>query len=159
MSDMKAIVGLLSLFAISPLVHADSVPKEIKARYAELDKVMRKLDFKGFQSFFSKDFVNVDPAGKSVSYNEFMDMVKPMFTGSTKGEPSEKLKSAKVHDGQIDVSFDFIFKLTGKSGAQTIHEVGVDCWKKVNGKYVMIKTVDTKFDVIAPKAAGTKKHG
>lgn len=153
---MIKFTGLIALVAFSGVASADAVPKEVAARYEGVKAALTKLEFKAFSSFFAKDFVSVDPAGKSSTRAEFLAMVKPMFDSATKGEPKEILKGAKIHDGVVSVSFDLTLKLIGKGGVQTIHEVGVDSWKKINGKYYMVKTVDSKFDVTTGKVRATK---
>ncbi|MEI8281961.1 MAG: nuclear transport factor 2 family protein [Armatimonadota bacterium] len=139
---------------------AAPVPNAIKARYKELVGVIRKLDFPAFSAFFADDFTTVDPKGKSVTRAEMMKELKGMFDSSSKAVPKETLLSAKSHDGMVDVKFDFTLAMTGKGkhpGVTKIHEVGTDTWKMVGKKWVFIKTVDTKFDVVMPKAAKASK--
>ena len=54
------------------------------------------------------------------------------------------------------MSFDFRYDLTGKDGGVTkMHEVGVDTWKKIGGKYVFVKTVDKSMEVVVAKKKST----
>jgi hypothetical protein len=145
----------LSLFATS-MCFANSVPKGIHARYEVLKKAINILDFKAFSEFFSEDFAMVDPKGASTNRADFLAGIKPMFESNTKAMASEKLISATTHEGIVDVKFDFHLKLMGKGGTTTIHEVGVDSWKMVGKKWLLVKTVDTKFDIVVPKVKATK---
>jgi hypothetical protein len=151
MNHKIVISGIALLFGTTAF--AGPVPKAVQARYAELKKVMTVLNFKGFSEFFAPEFVNVDQKGKSTPRTEFLAEVKPLFDSATKGDPNENLISATTHGGIVDVKFDFVLKLTGKTGVTTVHEVGVDSWKLVNKKWLMVKTVDTKFDVTTWKPA------
>lgn len=135
---------------ISTTAFADAVPKGIQTRYETLKKTIVALDFKAFSDFFAPNFVNINPDGKSTSRAELLGEIKQMFAGSTKAEPVEKLFSSTTKNGVIDVKFDLLLKLTGKDGVTVLHEVGTDSWKLVNHKWLMIKTVETKFSVKMP---------
>ena len=130
---------------------AGPVPKEIKSRYAQLHTVIRTLNFDQFKGFFADDFVNIDPAGKSANRSEFLAGVKPLFDANKSGTVSEKLISANKHDSMVDVATDLLVKLKGSTGTTVIHEVCTDTWKMVGKQWVMVKTVDSKFDVTMPK--------
>ncbi len=144
----------LALTALSALTFAGPVPKAIKARYSSLETAMRQVDFKTFSSFFSSDFTTVDPQGKSSTREEFLSQVKGMFDNAKSGTAKEKFTDCKISTSGVDVSFDFTLKLSGKaakSGKTIIHEVGVDTWKQIDGQWVIVKTVDSKFDVTTGK--------
>lgn len=150
----KRIQLALVALTISAFSCAGTVPKAIKARYSSLETAMRQVDFKTFSSYFSSDFTTVDPQGKSSSREEFLNQVRPMFENAKSATAKEKFTDCKIHDGVVDVSFDFTLKLSGKaakSGKTIVHEVGVDTWKQVDGQWVMVKTVDSKFDVTTGK--------
>ncbi len=145
---------ILSAFVVGSAVatFAASVPKEIQSRYTHLHTVIRTLNFAKFEGFFAEDFVNVDPAGKSANRKEFLAGVKPLFAGNKSATVTEKFLSAKKHDGMVDVGTDLVVKLKGHTGAITVvHEICTDTWKMIGKQWVMVKTVDTKFDVTMPK--------
>ena len=142
-------VGIV-LFSTS-LSFADTVPKGIQTRYGTLQKTITALNFKAFSDFFAPEFVSVDPSGKSVKRDEFLSQIKPLFDGAKKAAPLEKLLSSTTRNGVVDVKFDFVLKLTGKKEITTVHEVGTDSWKLVGHKWLLVKTVDTVFDVKTTK--------
>ena len=151
---------IASLFAGAAMVaSADAVPKEIKGRYTLLHTVIRTLNFEQFKGFFASDFVNVDASGKSANLKEFLAGVKPLFDANKSATVSEKLFSATKHDGMVDVATDLVVKLKGTAGTTTVHEVCTDTWKMVGKTWVMVKTVDTKFDVTMPKPKKGKGKG
>ncbi len=140
----------LALIATS-LSFADAVPKGIQTRYGTLQKTIAALNFKAFSDFFAPEFVSVDPTGKSVKRDEFLSQIKPLFDGAIKAAPLEKLLSSTTRNGVVDVKFDFVLKLTSKKEITTVHEVGTDSWKLVGHKWLLVKTVDSKFDVVTKK--------
>lgn len=152
------ILASMSMAQSAPTVKV-TVPKAIKARYSSMEAVMRKLDFTTFQTYFAPDFSITDPEGKISNRDQFFGMVKPMFDNATKATAVVKFTDSKSHDGLVDVSFDFSLKLMGKGGTTAIHEVGTDTWKQIGTTWVMVKTVDTKFDVTMPKAKTRKGKG
>jgi hypothetical protein len=109
-----------------------------------------KLDFAKFSSFFAPEFVNVDPDGKETKREEFLAGVKPLFDGATSAKHRERLLSATKKDDEVAVMFDLTLDLKGPKGVTHVHEVGTDYWKKIGGKWLFVRTVDTKFEVKAP---------
>jgi hypothetical protein len=120
---------------------------------------MKTLNFAKFEGFFGKDFVNVDPSGKSADRKEFMAGVKPLFAANKSATVTEKFLSSKKHDGMVDVGTDLVVNLKGAGGTTVVHEVCVDTWKMVGKQWVMVKTVDSKFDVTMPKTKKGKVQG
>ena len=147
-----ALAGLSTSFAF-----AGPVPKAIKARYMTLQTAIRQVNFKAFQGFFAEDFTSVDPSGKSANRTEFLAGVKPLFDSSTKSTLTEKFLDSKTHDGLVDVKTDLVVNLVGKMGTTKVHEVCTDTWKVVGKQWLMVKTVDTKFDVVMPKVKKASK--
>ena len=131
---------------------AGPVPKDIKSRYESVKKAISALDFKAFSNFFAPEFVTIDPKGKSSTKAEFLAEVKPFFTTSKSANAKEKLISSTTKNGIVNVKFDMVLSLKGKDGTTVIHEVGTDSWKMVSGKWLMVKTVDTKFDIQMPNS-------
>lgn len=141
----------------SVLAFAGAMPKEIQARYQKLHTVIRTVNYKSFATFFAPDFINVDPQGKSATLKGFLAGVKPLFDMSTKATLTEKFLDVKKHDGVIDVKTDLVVDMMGKAGKTHVHEACTDTWKMVGKQWLMIKTVDTKFDVVMPKPKKTDK--
>lgn len=148
---MKKIVVLGLIFAAA-LANAGPVPQEWKTRYASLLKVMERKDLATFKSMFSHDFVVIDAKGKKTPREAFFKEVDGMFAAADKAHGTMKLKGASTKGDVTGVDFDFTLKLQNKGGGTTTaHEVGVDYWKKIGGKWVMIRTVESVFTVAMTK--------
>ena len=155
MKNKIAMIALAGLTASVAL--AGPMPKAIKARYMTLHTVIRHVDFKAFQGFFAEDFTSIDPSGKSTNRTEFLAAVKPLFDSATKSTLTEKFLDSKSHDGLVDVKTDLVVNLMGRAGTTKVHEVCTDTWKMVGKQWLMVKTVDTKFEVTMPKAKKARK--
>lgn len=155
---MNKLASVLILFVVASSAFAAELPKELQPRYDGLLKSTRALNSKAFHGFFADNFVNVDAAGKETKRGAFFQMVDGMFASAKSATTAFKCsKSTKTGD-TIAVSFDFKLTLQQKAGGSAVaHEVGVDTWKKVGGKWLIVKTVDTAFDVTEKKAAGGKQ--
>jgi hypothetical protein len=138
---------------------AGTIPREIQSRYVKLHSVIRHVNFKQYKTFFAEDFLSVDPAGKSASRTEFLDGIKPLFGSSTSATLTEKFLDSKKHDGLFDVRTDLLVKLKGNAGITVVHELCTDTWKKVGSKWLLVKTVVTKFDVMMPKPKKSSRAG
>jgi hypothetical protein len=142
---------LLGLAVVATSSFGAAVPGPIRVAYNRVDQVVRRLDFQGFKAMFAENFTTTDSAGKTLGREEFFGMVEPLFKGNKSATSNHRFSGAKTHAGVVDVSFDMHVMLTGKGGKTAVHEVGVDTWKKVNGKWVMVKTVDKVFTIKGPK--------
>jgi ketosteroid isomerase-like protein len=149
--QLRKTISLALLLGASVITLAADMPKAVKGAYDRVAKAINKCDFKTFKTFFSDDFVMVDPSGKTSKHDEFMASVEPLFKANKSGTSTHKFMGVKEHGGVVDVSFDMKVTLTGKAGKTMIHEVGVDSWKKVKGQWKMVKTVDKVFDITGPK--------
>ncbi len=161
MNMLKAAVcAAISCVPVAAALAAE-LPKELAPRYAGLLKAIKTVDTKSFDSYFAPDFVNVDPSGKSVKRDEFLKGVHGMFQGVKSCDAKETTKKVTKQGDTMAVDFDFTFQMKGKPGGDLMaHEVGTDYWKKVGGKWLLVKTVDTKFDVTPaakPRAVGKGK--
>lgn len=137
----------LSLVAIVAIGAAEKPSKEWINRYAALSKVLEKKDVKAFKANFSPDFVSVGPDKKTTSGEDFFREVEGMFTGVDKVSSMIKLKSTKKSGDKVMVMFDFRLNLTAGKKTTHVHEVGTDTWQMINGKWLMVKTVDAAFTV------------
>ena len=86
---MKKIIAVLLLAVVASSAFAYEVPKEIKARYASLFKVLDKLDGKAFESYFSDDFVSVDPKGKETKRAPYFKELEGLFDSHAKSTDFE----------------------------------------------------------------------
>ncbi|MES1147440.1 MAG: nuclear transport factor 2 family protein [bacterium] len=126
------------------------VPKVIRARYAALTKACDKMDLDKFQSLFDKDYTSTDPEGKVVKRDEFLSMVKGMFSDAKSVRHTLRLPSSDRNRDMVDVKFDFHLYVKGAKGTTHIHEVGTDTWKLVGDTWLCVKTVETVFNVKTP---------
>lgn len=149
---MKIILTLAVLAFTATAALADTMPAGVKAGYDGLNRSIAKMDSKAFEGYFAAGFVNVDPKGASTPREDFLKSIRPLFTANKSGTMTEKFTGVKVKGDQADVNFDMHLTLRGKGGTTTIHEVGVDSWKKTGGKWLLIKTVDTVLDMKVPSA-------
>ncbi len=155
---MKKFIATLLLAVVATSAFAAEVPKEIKARYESLTKVLDKLDGKAFESFFSSDFVNVDPKGKESKRADFLKEIGGLFAAGKSATTKETFTSCKSDKGTFAVGCDLTMVMKTKDGGtMNVHEVCTDYWKKAKGSWVIFKTVDTVFDVKETKPAGKKK--
>ena len=155
MAAMKTFFSAAIVLSAASIGFAGPVPKAIRAQYATLLKAIKAKDTATFKAAFSSDFVNVGPDKKSQNRDEFFKGIDELFNGSSKIDANLKLKSATKRGNDVDVSVDFKLGIHYKpKGMKRAHEVCVDTWRKVDGKWVMVKTVDSLFDV---KEVGAKK--
>lgn len=146
---MKKAITLL-LFVVVALAAASRVPAEWKSRYQMVTKAMSSRNEAAFRAFFSKDFIYVDPKGKTASRDELLKELHDMFQAN-KITAHVELKKVTMRGDRVDVAFDLhvIATVTGK-GSTSVHEVGVDTWKKIDGKWQFVKTVDSTM-TMTPK--------
>ena len=140
----------LIALCLGSIALAEPVPAPIQARYTAFIKAAEKADLKTFDSFYSADYVSVDPSGKSSSRAEYMTGMHALLKGTKKTRFLLHYKGAKTHNGIVEVSFDCTGSIPTAAGTTTFHEVGVDSWKKIGSAWMEIKTVDSVMDVKAP---------
>ncbi len=138
---------LLVLFVgLSATSLADKVPNEIKLRYKAVVASVKSLDFQAFQAFFGPKFESIDPKGKVTNRKEFLKGIDGLFAGSKTAEFSEKLLGATTKNGIVGVNFEAKGVFTSAKGKVTMLERGTDYWAKVNGKWLLVKTVDKTME-------------
>lgn len=149
---MKKQLTILVFGALSASLFAGTVPKSIMARYSGIESAMRKLDADAFSKYISDDFWSIDPKGQKQNKADFIKSVREIFTNAKTAKPMVEFKGSKMHDGMVDVMFDFHLTVMMKGGGKaTVHEVGTDTWKKVGGQWLCCKTVDKVLDIKMPK--------
>lgn len=127
------------------------IPKAIHDRYANLETALRKMDLDAFAKFFAPKFISINEKGERTPRAKFLTSVKELFRDATSAEAKETLKSATLHGKVVAVSFDFTLKISNPEGWTQLHEVGTDYWQKINGRWLMIKTIDKEFSLSAVK--------
>ena len=137
----------LSLVAIVALGAAEKPSKEWDDRYAALSKLLRAKNLKGFQASFAPTFTSVGPDKSVQTREEFFKSFESAFKSGNKLTPLIKLKDATKSGDKVMVSFDFHLEVKGAKRTMKIHEVGTDTWQMIDGKWKMVKTVDTALTV------------
>jgi len=151
MNDMKKILSL-AFVLVAAVAGAFSVPPEWSQRYQALIGAMNSKNLAAFKATFAKDFYSIDDKGKRKSRADFFKEVDDLFTNAKKFTAHIDLKDVKVHGDTVDVSFDFKLNIANKGkGGTMVHEVGVDTWKKIGGKWMTIKTVDSMLKATMTK--------
>ena len=141
----------LALILLFCFANADRVPAEWKARYAAEKKLVVARDLAGYKALVSDDYVYVLADGKKLNKKQTFVEIEQMFKAK-KITMDETLTSVVKHGNIYDVSFDA--KLTMEfagSGTMHYHEIGIDSWKKIHGKWLIVRTVDKVADQTGPK--------
>lgn len=146
---MKRVLSVATFLIVAGAAIAGPVPKAIRAQYAGMVKAMRAKDSAAFKSFFAEEFVSIGPDKKSLKREEFYKLLDKMFDKASKVEANLKLISSKKRGEEVDVKVELrgtIYRTP--IGTTKYHEICVDTWRKVNGKWLTVKTVDSVFDVV-----------
>jgi ketosteroid isomerase-like protein len=139
---MKKTLALLFVFA-AVFANSASLTSEWKARYDSVLKLMTSRNATAFKALFAPDFVWVDPKGKTETREQAMKELDEMFS-ATKITGRMKLGKVTARGDLVDVVFDLHVVQTMKGmGKMSVHEKGVDTWKKIDGKWMFVKTVDS----------------
>ena len=136
-------------------VMAGDKVKDWQKQNQKLYTAIAGLDQKAFHSVFAPTFVSIDEKGKKSTLKEFFAMADGLFVNSK----SAFIKSRKGHidvDGNTIIEhYENEFILQNKKGGSTqIHEVADDYWQLIKGSWLVVKTVQKKFEV---KTVSAKK--
>lgn len=124
------------------------VPAAWKARYKQLVHTMETKNFKAFQAMCSDDLVWVQVDGTKKNRKETMAEMEGMFQAD-KFKGHEKLLKVVSHRDTVDVHCEVFFKMDVKGKSQMqYHSFCVDTWKKIGGKWLIVKTADQKVEVV-----------
>lgn len=144
---MKTGISLLFVFLVSLAGASGPSAKEWNSRYQSIMKLMRNKDAKAFTALFADDFYLIDKDGKRTPRAQFVSGVGAMLSSAGQITANIVVNKVAANGSMVDVSFDFRLKVWHKKGGSTsIHEVGVDTWKKVGSKWLFAKTVDKSFE-------------
>ncbi len=154
---MKKLLAVLIFTVLTVSAMAADLPKPIAARYKSLMVALDKLDAKAFKGYFTADFVNVDPKGKSVKLAPFLKDINGLFESGKSAKTVEKTLDVKMDGEKVAVNCDVLMTMIAKDGSTLIlHEVCTDYWKQVKGQWYIYKTVDTVFDMKSGETKGAK---
>jgi hypothetical protein len=145
---MKRLSLVTALLALSVPSFAVEPPKEIADRYKALMKAIEKVDVKAFSQFYDKSYVYVAPSGKESKRDAYLREYGGMLKSMKSGTTNLKITDVNAMRDTVTVTYDFHGALhDAKGGGTAFHEVGVDTWKKIGGKWMEVKTVDTLMEV------------
>lgn len=139
---MKLLGSLVLVLTLSSFALAGKVPSAWKARYKAEVKLIIARDFKAYSALVADDYVWVKPDGTKVDRKTAMAEYEPLF-GAKKVTGDSVPQKVVVHGDLVDVTFKakFTFEFDGQPTLK-FYEVGVDTWKKIKGKWQIVKTVD-----------------
>lgn len=131
------LIAVASIFA-----HSGKFTAEWQSRYDDLSSSVRALNFAKFQSYVADSYTWVQPGGKTKNRKDSLAEFKPMFD-MKKITGGEKVVKASKKGSQVDVTYDARWVMTGKDNKTSrFHEVGVDTWKQIGGKWMIVRSVD-----------------
>ncbi len=152
---MNRMLPLLLIAVASTSASAATLPREIAPRYAGLLGAIRKVDMKGFSTFFAKDYVSVDPSGKQTDRQAFLKAIAGLLTGAKSATTHFTCVRTSRASHEISVEFSLTVVTRGKPGGDvSVTEVGTDYWSKTNSGWLLSKTVDKSFAVKPLPAKG-----
>jgi len=126
---------------ISTFAQAGSLTSEWQTRYDNLAKVVRSKNFAIFQSLMADSYKWKTPDGKVKNRKESIAEFKPLFDmKSITG--GEKVTAVSDKGSLTEVSYDEKWDFLSKDNKTShYHEVGVDTWKQLRGKWQVVRTV------------------
>ncbi len=132
---------LLSVLLLPILAPSAQPSKEWITRYARLTKTITTRNLPAFKAFVAEEFVWVMADGKSLNRDEALKEFSPIFK-ATKITGQEKVLKVTPQGDLVDVSFvtDLLVTYKGQKPVP-FHEEGVDTWKKIKGKWMLVKSM------------------
>jgi hypothetical protein len=145
----KATIFLLGVMSTSAF--AGPVPSEWTNRYKAEVKLITARDFVGWQKLIAKEFVWVQPDGKKVNRKDAIAEYKGLFD-ALKIEGDSVPKRVVQRGQKFDVTYaaDFLITFAGQ-GRKRYTESGVDTWKRIAGKWQIIKNITKKMSMTEAK--------
>lgn len=113
-----------------------------KRHYAGMLTTLRSRDLASFKMYFAPEFMAFNPKGESLDRNGLMKEVSGLLQGAKKVNAMVDVQKVHKMGDMVHVDFDFHMSAWKKKGTMKVHEAGVDTWKKIDGKWMCIKTVD-----------------
>lgn len=148
---MKKTSLCLLLVLASIAAFAGPVPHEWRARYKKLEKVFASKNISDLSAMCANDLVWVQVDGTKKNREETFKEFEGMFQAE-KVVVHEKLLGVVKRGVLVDVSCEVFAKLVFPGRTDTrLHSFCIDSWKKVGGKWLLVKTVDTKVEVARGK--------
>jgi hypothetical protein len=138
-------IALFLAVALAAFGIAGSQESEWQARYDKLIGNLNRGDLEPWKACFARQFVLISPDGSKKSRMRFFRDVEKDLAGTKGFEGKAWIKKVTPHRGSVDVAFDFKATVKTSDGKVMIHEVGVDTWQKISGKWKMVKTVDKQM--------------
>ncbi|MBS1724738.1 MAG: nuclear transport factor 2 family protein [Armatimonadetes bacterium] len=143
---MKRLVVPIFLFAAMCNATA-SVPAAWRARYDRLERVFSSKDMPALDALCGKDLVWIQIDGTQKNRQETLNEFAEMFK-SDRVKVHEKLRTVKRRGQLVDVFCEvfMVWSVPGKSDGR-MHSYCTDTWSKIDGKWQLVKTVDTMLEM------------
>jgi hypothetical protein len=124
---------------------ADKIPTEWSKRYLKVEDTYTPKGFMKWKTLMASDYVWTQVDGSKMKRDEVIKVTKPMFM-ARKMLVTEDIQSVTRRGSLVDVAVDIYSTFVFKSGKrESFHEVAVDTWKRVKGKWLIVGTVDKSF--------------
>ena len=147
---MRGIITIC-LVATTMSVNANQLDKQWRARYDSLERIYFARNFAKWKSLISDEYQWTQPNGKVVSRKDSISMIEPLFKAKS-FQVKEEIKGISRRGEVIDVSFEMKLKIVMQDGKSSgFHEIGIDSWRKVHGKWKLIGTRDQVAEETAGK--------
>ena len=151
MKTFRTLVASCALLALAMLAHgdADTVKKELNAKYQALSKAFAAKDGAAFEKIVAPGFTTTDVHGKTIGTKEFISTMKQSMQALPAGaKVSARILGKVVSKGdkatcQSELSIvSPVPAGDGKSHTMSVTGVSEDTWVKLKGDWKVLKSVD-----------------
>lgn len=123
---------------------ADPLLAAWTVRYEEANHVIRSRNVERFAAYFAPEFVAVQPDGKTVTREDLMNQLKDLFKAK-KFIGGEQVVSVKKDGDTYAVEYKESWKIVFEAQKPIAFSTeGLDYWKKLNGRWQIVKEVVTR---------------
>ncbi|MBI1757366.1 MAG: nuclear transport factor 2 family protein [Fimbriimonas ginsengisoli] len=141
---MKRFVVLVLLAA--SLVAFASAPdrKAWLKTYAGIERVFNQRNMDAFEKMLDKDFTIQGQDGKTLNRVDFIKSELDPIRAAERFRCRVRVTSVKSVGADVAVGYDWAYRMWGKDEKGKFvmkgHEVGVDTWRKVEGRWLTVHT-------------------
>ncbi len=139
----RAIVTFIAVIAATlTIADSDKLAAQWKSRYEEISRVVRAKNLPKFESYIAAEYIWVLADGETKKRAEALLEFTPLFE-MKKIVGGEKIVGVTKRGDVIEVTFESNWTFTGKDNKIIrSHEIGIDSWKKFEGKWLIVRTQD-----------------
>lgn len=133
---------LLVLFALLACLAfpADPLKKEFKKTYATINSLFVHQNIDAFERMLASDYVYVGSDHKQLNRVEFIKSeCDPIRAAKKVGSKVRVLSIVKAGE-DVKVGYDWHLTMWDANGKTVAREVGVDTWRKMDGKWMNTRT-------------------